>query len=125
MGLAKRSVTAVAWNIPANLLTLPILLVRGILLSRWLPVPSFGIYAYASSIVGLSALLADFGIGSALLHRAPETEDEQEAAAVHFTLKLLLGGVWLALLVAGTLIFAEGELRLALLVLGGITALGT
>ena len=124
MGLDKRSVTAVAWNIPANLLTLPILLVRGILLSRWLPVPPFGVYAYASSIVGLSALLADFGIGSALLHRAPETEDEQEAAAVHFTLKLLLGGVWLALLVAGTLIFAEGELRLALLVLGGITALG-
>ena len=45
MGLAKRSVTAVAWNIPANLLTLPILLVRGILLSRWLPVPPFGVYA--------------------------------------------------------------------------------
>lgn len=124
MGLAKRSVTAVAWNIPANLITVPILLVRGILLSRWLPVPTFGVYAFAGSIVGLSALLADLGIGSALLHRAPETEDEQDAAAVHFTLKLLLGGVWLALLAGGALVFAEGELRLALLVLGGVTAVG-
>lgn len=124
MGLAKRSVTAVAWNIPANLLTIPILLLRGILLSRWLPVPTFGVYTFAGSIVALSALVADLGIGSALLHRAPETEDEQEAAAVHFTLKLLLGGVWLALLVGATLVFAEGELRLALLVLGAVTAAG-
>jgi O-antigen/teichoic acid export membrane protein len=117
MGLAKRSVTAVAWNIPANLITLPILLLRGILLSRLLPVPTFGVYAFASSIVVLSALLADFGVGSALLHRAPETEDEGRAAAVHFTLKLLLTVVWLALIVPATLLFAGGELRLALLVL--------
>jgi PST family polysaccharide transporter len=74
--------------------------------------------------VVLSALLADLGIGNALLHRAPETEDEQEAAGVHFTLKMLLGAAWLALLVAGAFIFATGELRLALLVLGAVTAIG-
>lgn len=122
MGLARRSVTAVAWNIPANLITVAILLVRGILLSRLLAVETFGVYAFASSVVMLSALLADFGVGSALLHRAAETEDEGRAAAVHFTLKLMLTGVWLALLLPGALLFAEGELRLALLVLAGAVA---
>jgi lipopolysaccharide exporter len=124
MGLAKRSVTAVAWNVPASLITIPILLLRGIILSRLLPVPTFGIYAFASSIVVLSSLLADFGTGSALLHRAPETEDEGRAAAVHFTLRLLLTVAWLLLLVPAALVFASGELRLALLVLTVGTAVG-
>lgn len=124
MGIAKRSVTAVAWNIPANLITIPILLVRGIMLSRLLPVATFGVYAFANSIVVLSALLADFGLGSALLHRAPETADEGRAAAVHFTLKAMLAALWLALIVPASLLFAEGDLRLALLVLAGGAAVG-
>jgi O-antigen/teichoic acid export membrane protein len=124
MGLAKRSVTAVAWNIPANLITVALLLVRGILLSRLLPFETFGTYAFASGVVVLTALLADFGLGSALLHRAPETEDEGRAAAVHFTLKLLFTAIWLALLLPAALLFAEGELRLALLAIAGATGMG-
>jgi len=91
--------------------------VRSWLLARWLPVEVFGVYGLAQSVLALSGMLADFGLGGAFLHRAPETEDEEQAAAVHFTLTLFFTLVWAALMVGGAFVFTRGETRTALLVL--------
>lgn len=117
MNLAERSVTSVAWNFFANLLKIAILLGRSIWLARLLPVETFGVYALASSIVTFSGILPMFGLGSAFLHRVDETANEQQAAAVHFTLRLILTATWAAVLIAAALLFTSAELRLALIVL--------
>ena len=117
MSLAKRSVTSAAWNIVVNMARVIVLIVRSILLARLLPVEVFGIYALASSIVGLSAALPAFGMGGAFLHRAPETQDEEQVAAVHFTLKVIFTLLWAAALVVFALVFTSGETQTALLLL--------
>ncbi|RMD66614.1 hypothetical protein D6833_01280, partial [Candidatus Parcubacteria bacterium] len=99
-----------------------ILFVRSVMLARLLPVETFGVYALAGSIVTLSVTLPNFGLGGAFLHRAPETEDEGQAAATHFTLKAILTLVWAAVLALGALVFATGEIRVALLLLTATTA---
>ena len=93
------------------------LFVRSILLARWLPVEVFGVYGFAAAIVGLSTIVVNFGMGPAFTHRAPETEDEEQTAAVHFTLKLVFTLVWAVLLIAGAFIFSNGPDRVALLLL--------
>lgn len=117
MSLVQRSVTSVGWNAGSNLFKIAILLARSIVLARLLPVEVFGVYALATSIVTFSGILPRFGTGGAFLHRAAETADEESAAAVHFSLRLLLTMLWAIALVVLTLLFAEGQLRVALLVL--------
>lgn len=117
MSLAERSITSVAWNVSANLIKIGVLLARSILLARLLPVETFGVYALASSIVTFSGILPMFGMGGAYLHRAPETADEEQAAAVHFTLRLALTTLWTIILLAVAYLFTEDSLRLALIVL--------
>lgn len=117
MSLARRSVTSAAWNIIVNMARVVVLIVRFILLARLLPVEVFGIYALASSVVGLSAALPAFGMGGAFLHRAPETQDEEQTAAVHFTLKGIFTLVWAAILVVLALLFTSGETQIALLII--------
>lgn len=129
MNLARRSITSVSWNIAANLAKIVVLLVRSILLARLLPVETFGVYALATAIVTFSIVLPEFGLGGAFLHRTAETEDEESAAAHHFSLNLLLIGLWTLILIVTTLVTADGELRLALLALtllyGGLQLLRT
>ncbi len=87
-------------------------------LARMLQVRTFGIYGVVSSIVALSSIFVDFGIDHAFLHHAPETEDEKQAAAVHFTLKTILILIWSLVMIAGTLLLTpDGSYRLALLVI--------
>lgn len=117
MDLAQRSVTSATWNVISNLSKTALLFGRSLLLARLLPVEVFGTYAFASSVVGLSVIFANFGISGALLHHAPETEDEEHAAAIHFTLKFIFLLIWATLLVTFTLLFAEGQTRVALLLL--------
>ncbi len=95
---------------------------RSALLARWLSVGTFGVYGTADSIILLTVVAAGFGLRGAFLHRAPETEDEEEAAAVLFTLSLVLTAIWTTLLLAGALLFARGPDRLALLVMIGTQA---
>jgi O-antigen/teichoic acid export membrane protein len=120
--LARRSITAVSWNALANAIGVVVLFVRAVILARLLPVEVFGIYAGASAVIGLTVIGATFGMGSAFLHRAPETEDEEQAARVHFTLKLLFVAGWSGIMVIGTLLLADGPTRTALLLLIGTTA---
>lgn len=94
-----------------------VLFLRSVLLARWLPVEVFGVYALAGSVVGLTSAIPQFGMGPAFLHRAPETENEQHAANIHFTLKTLLTLAWAAILVAVAFSLTSGETRIALLTL--------
>lgn len=115
MNLVQRSITSATWNAVANWSTMLILFARTILLSQLLPVPVFGVYALATSWVRLTGVLPSFGMGAAFIHRSEETEDEEEAAAVHFTLKLLFTLIWAGALIGGALIWTSGPLRLALI----------
>jgi len=92
-------------------------------LARWLPVEVFGIYALANSIVKLSVCIANFGMGAAFIHRAPETKDEDLAAAVHFTLSAIFTLVWAILLIGSAYFFADDQLRTAIWVITA-TAVG-
>ncbi len=117
MSLARRTVTSISWNFAANIVIVCILAVRMVLLTRWLTPDIFGIYTLASAIIILTSILPDFGTGQAFIHRAEQTENENDAAAVHFTLGLLFSSIWAAILLAGAFIFAEDDLQLALLIL--------
>jgi O-antigen/teichoic acid export membrane protein len=122
MSLAERSVTAVGWNAFSNSIRVVVLFGRSVLLARWLPVDTFGVYAGATAIISLTAIVAMFGMGYAFLHRCAETEDEERTAAVHFTLQLVFTFAWTGLTVLGTLLFTSGETRLALLLLTATAA---
>jgi len=122
MSLAQRTITSTAWNLAANSIRLVAAFIRSILLARWLPVNVFGIYGFAAAVVNLSAVVVSFGMGAAFLHRAPETQDEEPAAAVHFTLKLVFALVWATLMVGYACVFTDGATRTALLVLTATTA---
>ncbi len=117
MSLAKRSVTSAAWNIVVSMARVLVLIVRSIILARFLPVEVFGIYAFAMSIVTLSSALPVFGMWGAFIHRAPESQDEEELAAVHFTLKGLFTLGWMAILLGIAHFFTKGETRVALTLL--------
>lgn len=115
--LAGRTVTAMSWHISVGSVTAVLLLIRTTLLTRWVSPVHFGTYTLAYAIVAGSSILANFGLAKAFLHRAPESHDEDQAAATHFTLQAAFAGIWCALLIACTLLFAEGALRTALLVI--------
>lgn len=120
--LPRRVVTALSWTMASNLLATVILFVRSVWLARLLPVETFGIYAGAQAIIGLSAVLIGFGMAGAFLHRTAITADEDFAAAVYFTLQLFFLVIWAGgmILIAGY--WLQGESRLALWVLTATTA---
>jgi len=93
MNLVKRSITSASWNYSVNFIQFGITFVRQVILARLLDIEVFGIYSYKSSIVFLTIMFPNFGLGSALLNRVPETEDLDQSAAVHFTLKTILTGL--------------------------------
>lgn len=121
MSLVQRSVRSAGWNVLANLIKVMALFVRSLLLARWLPVEVFGIYTLASALVKLSVVIPNFGMAGAFLHQAPETEDEEHAAAVHFTLKLLFTLTWATVLIIGAWMYTDGQVRTALITLTAAT----
>ncbi len=120
--LTQRSIRSLSWNIGANIIILIVGLARSIILARLLPVDVFGIYAFGSAIVSLSSVPAFFGLGWAFMFRAPETENEDLAAANYLSLQLIFTSAWLLLLLIYTLHFAETPLHPVLIVLGLATA---
>lgn len=122
MSLAERSIASVGWNAVSNSARVVILFGRSVILARLLPVDTFGVYAGATAVVALTAILPLFGMGSAFLHRCAETEDEEHLAAVHFTLQLIFTLAWASLMVIGALLFTGAQNRVALLVLTITTA---
>ncbi|MEZ4513773.1 MAG: oligosaccharide flippase family protein [Chloroflexota bacterium] len=100
MSLAQRTIQSVGWNAAAKGVQTAVNLTRMLLLTRWLPVALFGSYAGLRVIIALTVTTTSFGLSGAFIHRAPETEDEEQATAVLFTLRLLflLGWVGIMLL---------------------------
>jgi O-antigen/teichoic acid export membrane protein len=115
--LARRSVRSVTWNVIAHTARLPILFVQSVILARLLPVEYFGINAGVTAIIILTSSIAEFGFGSAYLHRSPETLDEERTTAVYFTLKFIFFTIWVILLLAFGIIFFSGLRQLVLIVL--------
>ena len=115
--IAERTVISISWNMLAEIAIVLVGFVRTVLLARLLPVETFGVYGWAGSLVALSAVIANFGMGGAFIHRAPETEDEDQAAAVHFTLQLIFSMSWAILMAVGATLLFSDQTRMALLVL--------
>jgi O-antigen/teichoic acid export membrane protein len=109
--LAQRTISSISWNFVGNIAQIMIAFVRSVLLARMLPVEVFGIYAWAQSIKTITGVLPDFGLGAAFLHRAAETENEQDAAAAEFTLQIILTLIWVACLMGGAVLFVGQQPR--------------
>lgn len=109
MNLAKRSLFSISWNFLANLGVNGVAFVRAIFLARFLPVEVFGIYAGYHAILSVTVTLTEFGMLSAFVHQAPETENEDRAAAVHFSLRLSLLISWSVLATIGSVLLLETE----------------
>lgn len=122
MTLKSRSLSSSFWSIIANGIYLFIALLRSILLARWLPIEIFGIYTAARAFVEITSILPDFGMDGAFLHRAQEVEDEQSAAAVHFTLKLIFTTIWVLGLLGFQWIFPNEFDLVALILILSTTA---
>jgi len=110
MDVSRRSVTSSAYNITANIVQIIVNFGRSVALARLLGPDIFGVFVFASSIVDLSQVLSDFGLKSAFLKQATES-DQREAAKVHFTLTALLSAFWAILMIAGVALFAPPEIR--------------
>jgi O-antigen/teichoic acid export membrane protein len=115
--IGRRTLLAARWQALANVLRMVATFVRFVTLARLLPVETFGVYALALAVVRTTSTLPQFGLTAAFLHRAPETEQEEPAASVLFTLRLGFVAVWALALAAGAAAWAEGSLRTALLAL--------
>ena len=72
-------------------------------------------YTTALAWVELTLVLPQYGMAGAFLHRSPETEDEDEAAAVQFTLKIIFTLIWVLLLGGTAVFFTDGPLQFAFL----------
>ncbi len=115
--IAERTITSATWNMIASLAGVIVLFVRSVMLSRMLPVATFGVYNFASAIAALAAIVLNFGLTGAFLHRSPETEDEDNAAATHFTLITLLAVGWSSMMILGALWFTSASIQLAIIVM--------
>ena len=107
MSIAQRSIRSSLYTLSASGFNTIIQLFRSILLARLIAPEIFGIYSFAASFVLLTSALPNFGMSSALLHRAPESEGE-EPLCVHFTILLTLNIIWaIAIALIGALIFPQ------------------
>ena len=112
MSLARRSLTSISWNSLSSISATLVSFLRGVLLARMLAVEVFGIYAGMRAVVEISITLTDFGLTGAFLHRVPETENEAQAASVHFVIKVILLSIWTFILLAGIALWAEKDIKL-------------
>jgi O-antigen/teichoic acid export membrane protein len=117
MSLARRSITSITWVTAANLAKLPVNLALTIILARLLPVEYFGIFAAMMAVVALSGAFFEFGLSGAYFHRSPETQDEDLATAILFTLRFVFNALWASLLLAGAILFTRDLQRTVLTVL--------
>ena len=123
MHLARRSISSISWNLTANITRSAILFTRSVLLARLIRVEDFGVYAFAGSIIALSVTFANFGLDSSFIHRSASTEDEDHAASIHFTLKIILTSIWMLVMLAFAIFTPNIEQRVAIIALTIASAL--
>ncbi len=95
--LTERSISAGQWRSASLLVQGGLQFGFGILLARLLPPSDFGLAALAMVVVGFVAMLAELGMGAAVVHRRPLTERHVRVA---FTLALATGLAFAAALFA-------------------------
>jgi O-antigen/teichoic acid export membrane protein len=117
MSLATRSINSARWNVAVSTLQVVIGVVRFVMLSRLLDVDLFGVYAFATAVVGISILVIELGLNEAFLHRHATTENEQQALSVLFALRLTLTVLWLGGMLLWAFNFTSGESHLAFVVI--------
>lgn len=107
MSLTQRSVTSSAYTITANIISMGVGFVGSIILARLIEPEVFGVVAFATSVIQITASLPGFGFQAAFLRRTGgEAGITEEILRVHFTLRLLFSLVWAALLaVSGVFLF--------------------
>ncbi len=110
MSLAQRSVRSAGYTIAASGIEAVVQFVRMIVLARLLTPEQFGIYAYANAIIIATRALPGFGMGAALIHRSPYSEDEN-IYRVHFTLSVLFNALWVVGFGLSSLWFLEPQTR--------------
>ena len=102
--LARRSVNAVKWNVIGNGTQIVLGFIHAAMLAQLLPVDIFGVYTAALSVVMLMSTFANWGTDGAFIHRAPETEDLNQTAAIHFTMKCGFTAIWTVIMLAAALL---------------------
>lgn len=86
--LTDRTTRAVRWRLASTVVGSVAQFGIGVLLARLLTPADFGVVALASVVLGLSRLIGDFGIGSAVVQRSDLTDRHVRTA---FTCSVLLG----------------------------------
>ena len=110
MSIVQRSIRSSMYTLGASGFTTIIQLFRSILLARLIAPEVFGIYSFAAAFVLVTSSIPNFGMSSALLHRAPESEGE-EPLRVHFTILLIFNIFWAsAITVISALILPQENL---------------
>ncbi len=118
--LTYRSVKSVTFQSISSLGRILISFIRTTILARLLPIEVFGVYAFAKSVVILTGEFANFGFGDAFLYQNEETQNEETAADIHFTIKLIFSSAWICILLVVVHIFSPRDYKTALLVLSGV-----
>ena len=107
--LAQRSVTSVKWNAISNVFQIFFGFLQTVLLARLLPIETFGVFSGAAALTTLLGGFSSFGLGSAFTYRCQETEDIEQAAAVHFTLQSVINMIWVVLMLLGGFLFIRSR----------------
>ena len=117
MKLLHRSTRSIKWNVLSGVISIILGLVQFVILTRYLPVEVFGVYAFPLAIVTFGVQLPNFGLGPALLYRCAETECEDYIFASYFTLLMGMSFLFLMLGLLMVALFSEGDTRTVFTVL--------
>jgi O-antigen/teichoic acid export membrane protein len=107
--LAQRSVTSVKWNAISNVFQIIFGFLQTVILARLLPIETFGVFSGAAALTTLLGGVSNFGLGSAFTYRCRETEDIEQAAAVHFSLQALINVIWVVFMLLGGFLFIRSR----------------
>ena len=117
MNVARRSIQSVTWNAIANGIILPIGFIQSVLLARLLPVEYFGIYGGIVAFLTIVGQLFDFGLEQAFLHRAEETENQDQAISVLFSFRSILSATRTLILLFISIFFFSDMRQMVLITL--------
>lgn len=95
--LGARTLSAAQWRLATSLVQGGLQFGTGVLLARLLPPEDFGVVALALVVTGLATLVADLGLGPAVVQRRELTERHLRTA---FTASLLVGAGFTAVVAA-------------------------
>jgi O-antigen/teichoic acid export membrane protein len=117
MNIAKHSISSVTWNAVANGVKIPVGFIQSVLLARFLPVDTFGIYGGVVALVTLISQIFDFGLNNAFIYRCEETQDEERALSVLFSLRFVLVTIRTVALALLAIFFFSGTRQMVLIVI--------